>query len=102
MQQDTIKWVYNNSESAQEDNQKSNQKPTPEENGDGFDCKVEGDHTHACLFTKSNMGFTRLGNIILLKVSVDVTQACSQEHKPFRLLQLTSQTQLQRGSSAVC
>ena len=45
MQQDTIKWVYNNSESAQEDNQKTNQKPTPEENGDGFECKVEGDHT---------------------------------------------------------
>uniref|UniRef100_A0A667YJ51 Phosphatidylinositol 3,4,5-trisphosphate-dependent Rac exchanger 2 protein n=1 Tax=Myripristis murdjan TaxID=586833 RepID=A0A667YJ51_9TELE len=40
-QQDTIKWVYNNSESAQEDHQKSNQKPAPEENGDGFECKVE-------------------------------------------------------------
>uniref|UniRef100_A0A3Q1JSC9 Phosphatidylinositol 3,4,5-trisphosphate-dependent Rac exchanger 2 protein n=1 Tax=Anabas testudineus TaxID=64144 RepID=A0A3Q1JSC9_ANATE len=40
-QQDTIKWVYNNSESAQEDNQKTNQKPTTEENGDGFECKVE-------------------------------------------------------------
>uniref|UniRef100_A0A8C9YID1 Phosphatidylinositol 3,4,5-trisphosphate-dependent Rac exchanger 2 protein n=1 Tax=Sander lucioperca TaxID=283035 RepID=A0A8C9YID1_SANLU len=40
-QQDTIKWVYNNSESAQEDNQKTNQKPSPEENGDGFECKVE-------------------------------------------------------------
>uniref|UniRef100_A0A672ZX24 Phosphatidylinositol 3,4,5-trisphosphate-dependent Rac exchanger 2 protein n=1 Tax=Sphaeramia orbicularis TaxID=375764 RepID=A0A672ZX24_9TELE len=36
-------WVYNNSESAQEDNQKTNQKPTSEENGDGFECKVE-DH----------------------------------------------------------
>nr|XP_020455651.1 phosphatidylinositol 3,4,5-trisphosphate-dependent Rac exchanger 2 protein [Monopterus albus] len=40
-QQDTIKWVYNNSESAQEDNQKTNQKPNPGENGDGFECKVE-------------------------------------------------------------
>ncbi|KAF0028123.1 hypothetical protein F2P81_019210 [Scophthalmus maximus] len=40
-QQDTIKWVYNNSESAQEDKQKTNQKPTAEENGDGFECKVE-------------------------------------------------------------
>ncbi|TWW71014.1 Phosphatidylinositol 3,4,5-trisphosphate-dependent [Takifugu flavidus] len=40
-QQDTIKWVYNNNESAQEDNQKTNQKPTPQENGDSFDCKVE-------------------------------------------------------------
>uniref|UniRef100_A0A672ZW05 Phosphatidylinositol 3,4,5-trisphosphate-dependent Rac exchanger 2 protein n=1 Tax=Sphaeramia orbicularis TaxID=375764 RepID=A0A672ZW05_9TELE len=30
-------WVYNNSESAQEDNQKTNQKPTSEENGDGFE-----------------------------------------------------------------
>uniref|UniRef100_A0A7N6A4Y7 Phosphatidylinositol 3,4,5-trisphosphate-dependent Rac exchanger 2 protein n=1 Tax=Anabas testudineus TaxID=64144 RepID=A0A7N6A4Y7_ANATE len=38
--QDTIKWVYNNSESAQEDNQKTNQKPTTEENGDGFECKI--------------------------------------------------------------
>uniref|UniRef100_A0A8C6LIW3 Phosphatidylinositol 3,4,5-trisphosphate-dependent Rac exchanger 2 protein n=1 Tax=Nothobranchius furzeri TaxID=105023 RepID=A0A8C6LIW3_NOTFU len=42
-QQDTIKWVYNSSESAQEENQKANQKPTAEENGDGFECKVEGD-----------------------------------------------------------
>lgn len=50
MQQDTIKWVYNNSESAQEDNQKSKQKPTPQENGDGFDCKVEGDHTRSWEF----------------------------------------------------
>ncbi|XP_061777835.1 phosphatidylinositol 3,4,5-trisphosphate-dependent Rac exchanger 2 protein isoform X2 [Nerophis ophidion] len=40
-QQDTIKWVYNNSESAQEDSQRSNQKATLEENGDGFECKVE-------------------------------------------------------------
>lgn len=46
MQQDTIKWVYNNSESAQEDNQKTNQKPALEENGEGFECQVEGDHTH--------------------------------------------------------
>ncbi|CAG00668.1 unnamed protein product [Tetraodon nigroviridis] len=40
-QQDTIRWVYNNNESAQEDNQKSHQKPAPQENGDGFECKVE-------------------------------------------------------------
>uniref|UniRef100_A0A3Q3N311 Phosphatidylinositol 3,4,5-trisphosphate-dependent Rac exchanger 2 protein n=1 Tax=Mastacembelus armatus TaxID=205130 RepID=A0A3Q3N311_9TELE len=40
-QQDTIKWVYNNSESAQENKQKTNQKPITEENGDGFECKVE-------------------------------------------------------------
>ncbi|RVE58754.1 hypothetical protein OJAV_G00198160 [Oryzias javanicus] len=40
-QQDTIKWVYNTSESAQEDNQKTNQKTTTGENGDGFECKVE-------------------------------------------------------------
>ena len=46
MQQDTIKWVYNNSESAQEDNQKTNRNPAPQENGDGFECKVEGEHTH--------------------------------------------------------
>uniref|UniRef100_A0A8C7XJA7 Phosphatidylinositol 3,4,5-trisphosphate-dependent Rac exchanger 2 protein n=1 Tax=Oryzias sinensis TaxID=183150 RepID=A0A8C7XJA7_9TELE len=39
-------WVYNTSESAQEDNQKTNQKPSTEENGDGFECKVEGDRTH--------------------------------------------------------
>uniref|UniRef100_A0AAX7T275 Phosphatidylinositol 3,4,5-trisphosphate-dependent Rac exchanger 2 protein n=1 Tax=Astatotilapia calliptera TaxID=8154 RepID=A0AAX7T275_ASTCA len=34
-------WVYNSSENAQEDNQKTNQKPIPEKNGDGFECKVE-------------------------------------------------------------
>uniref|UniRef100_A0A6Q2XR50 Phosphatidylinositol 3,4,5-trisphosphate-dependent Rac exchanger 2 protein n=1 Tax=Esox lucius TaxID=8010 RepID=A0A6Q2XR50_ESOLU len=39
--QDSIKWVYNNSESAQED-QGRNQKQSSEENGDGFQCKVEG------------------------------------------------------------
>lgn len=51
LQQDTIKWVYNSSESAQEDNQKAPQKPNSEENGDGFECKVEGDHTHTCTIT---------------------------------------------------
>uniref|UniRef100_A0A8C5FFQ5 Phosphatidylinositol-3,4,5-trisphosphate dependent Rac exchange factor 2 n=1 Tax=Gadus morhua TaxID=8049 RepID=A0A8C5FFQ5_GADMO len=40
-QQDTIKWVYNNNESAQEDERKSNQKRSAEENEDGFECKVE-------------------------------------------------------------
>ncbi|KAG7261677.1 hypothetical protein CRUP_036522 [Coryphaenoides rupestris] len=40
-QQDSIKWVYNNNESAQEDERKSNQKRSAEENGDGFECKVE-------------------------------------------------------------
>ncbi|XP_056306227.1 phosphatidylinositol 3,4,5-trisphosphate-dependent Rac exchanger 2 protein [Danio aesculapii] len=40
-QQDSIKWVYNNSESAQEDHQRSNQKPTAGDNGDVFECKVE-------------------------------------------------------------
>uniref|UniRef100_A0A8C8JLK8 Phosphatidylinositol 3,4,5-trisphosphate-dependent Rac exchanger 2 protein n=1 Tax=Oncorhynchus tshawytscha TaxID=74940 RepID=A0A8C8JLK8_ONCTS len=39
-QQDSIQWVYNNSESSQED-QGKNQKQTAEENGDGFQCKVE-------------------------------------------------------------
>ncbi|XP_063730002.1 phosphatidylinositol 3,4,5-trisphosphate-dependent Rac exchanger 2 protein isoform X1 [Eleginops maclovinus] len=38
-QQDSIKWVYNNSESAQEENQRADQRP--EESGDGFQCKVE-------------------------------------------------------------
>ncbi|XP_036799996.1 phosphatidylinositol 3,4,5-trisphosphate-dependent Rac exchanger 2 protein isoform X2 [Oncorhynchus mykiss] len=38
--QDSIQWVYNNSESSQED-QGKNQKQTAEENGDGFQCKVE-------------------------------------------------------------
>lgn len=41
-QEDTIKWVYNNSESAREDNQKIEQKTAAQENGDGFECKVEG------------------------------------------------------------
>ncbi|XP_077592217.1 phosphatidylinositol 3,4,5-trisphosphate-dependent Rac exchanger 2 protein [Stigmatopora nigra] len=40
-QQDTIKWVYNNSESAREDDRRDDHKATPEENGDGFECKVE-------------------------------------------------------------
>ncbi|KAL7840811.1 hypothetical protein AOLI_G00261340 [Acnodon oligacanthus] len=40
-QQDSIKWVYNNNESAQEDHQKANQKPSSEENGEVFECKVE-------------------------------------------------------------
>ncbi|XP_057680467.1 phosphatidylinositol 3,4,5-trisphosphate-dependent Rac exchanger 2 protein [Corythoichthys intestinalis] len=40
-QQDTIKWVYNNSESAHEDDHRNDRKATPEENGDGFECKVE-------------------------------------------------------------
>lgn len=53
MQQDTIKWVYNNSESAQEDNQKTNQKPALEENGEGFECQVEGDHTHTFIQSHS-------------------------------------------------
>ncbi|XP_034097207.1 phosphatidylinositol 3,4,5-trisphosphate-dependent Rac exchanger 2 protein, partial [Gymnodraco acuticeps] len=38
-QQEAIKWVYNNSESAQEENQKPDQRA--EESGEGFQCKVE-------------------------------------------------------------
>jgi len=50
LQQDSIKWVYNNSESAQEDHQRTNQKPAAGENGDVFECKVEG----AVLHTSAN------------------------------------------------
>ncbi|XP_030619382.1 phosphatidylinositol 3,4,5-trisphosphate-dependent Rac exchanger 2 protein isoform X4 [Delphinapterus leucas] len=39
--QDSIQWVYNSIESAQEDLQKSNSKPPGDEAGDAFDCKVE-------------------------------------------------------------
>ncbi|KAM9690086.1 phosphatidylinositol 3,4,5-trisphosphate-dependent Rac exchanger 2 protein isoform 2-T2 [Dama dama] len=39
--QDSIQWVYNSIESAQEDLQKSNSKPPGDEAGDSFDCKVE-------------------------------------------------------------
>ncbi|XP_065758918.1 phosphatidylinositol 3,4,5-trisphosphate-dependent Rac exchanger 2 protein isoform X2 [Muntiacus reevesi] len=39
--QDSIQWVYNSVESAQEDLQKSNSKPPGDEAGDSFDCKVE-------------------------------------------------------------
>ncbi|EPQ07865.1 Phosphatidylinositol 3,4,5-trisphosphate-dependent Rac exchanger 2 protein [Myotis brandtii] len=39
--QDSIQWVYNSLESAQEDLQKSNTKPPGDEAGDSFDCKVE-------------------------------------------------------------
>ncbi|XP_057353998.1 phosphatidylinositol 3,4,5-trisphosphate-dependent Rac exchanger 2 protein isoform X3 [Manis pentadactyla] len=41
MKQDSIQWVYNSIESAQEDLQKSNSKPPGDEAGDAFDCKVE-------------------------------------------------------------
>ncbi|XP_012518565.1 PREDICTED: phosphatidylinositol 3,4,5-trisphosphate-dependent Rac exchanger 2 protein [Propithecus coquereli] len=41
MKQDSIQWVYNSIESAQEDLQKSNSKAPGDEAGDAFDCKVE-------------------------------------------------------------
>ncbi|ELK02359.1 Phosphatidylinositol 3,4,5-trisphosphate-dependent Rac exchanger 2 protein [Pteropus alecto] len=42
MKQDSIQWVYNSIESAEEDlRQKSNSKSPGEEAGDAFDCKVE-------------------------------------------------------------
>uniref|UniRef100_A0A8C4RZ26 Phosphatidylinositol 3,4,5-trisphosphate-dependent Rac exchanger 2 protein n=1 Tax=Erpetoichthys calabaricus TaxID=27687 RepID=A0A8C4RZ26_ERPCA len=40
-QQDSIKWVYNSIESAQEDLQKANLKPAGDDCGDVFECKVE-------------------------------------------------------------
>ncbi|XP_004679873.1 PREDICTED: phosphatidylinositol 3,4,5-trisphosphate-dependent Rac exchanger 2 protein [Condylura cristata] len=39
--QDSIQWVYNSIESAQDDLQKSNSKPPGDEAGDAFECKVE-------------------------------------------------------------
>ncbi|KAM9097064.1 phosphatidylinositol 3,4,5-trisphosphate-dependent Rac exchanger 2 protein isoform 2-T2 [Sarcophilus harrisii] len=41
MKQDSIQWVYNSIESAQEDLQKTNSKPPGDDGGDAFDCKVE-------------------------------------------------------------
>nr|XP_033789868.1 phosphatidylinositol 3,4,5-trisphosphate-dependent Rac exchanger 2 protein isoform X2 [Geotrypetes seraphini] len=42
MQQDSIQWIYNSIESAQEDLQKTtNSKPPGDDGGDAFDCKVE-------------------------------------------------------------
>ncbi|XP_068018630.1 phosphatidylinositol 3,4,5-trisphosphate-dependent Rac exchanger 2 protein isoform X2 [Melanerpes formicivorus] len=41
MQQDSIQWVYNSIESAQEDLQKASSKPSGDDGGDAFDCKVE-------------------------------------------------------------
>ncbi|EDM11540.1 DEP domain containing 2 (predicted) [Rattus norvegicus] len=41
MKQDSIQWVYDSLESAQEDIQKSHSKPPGDEAGDVFDCKVE-------------------------------------------------------------
>ncbi|CAI5779402.1 3,4,5-trisphosphate-dependent Rac exchanger 2 isoform X1 [Podarcis lilfordi] len=41
MHQDSIQWVYNSIESAQEDLQRTNSKPLGEDGGDAFDCKVE-------------------------------------------------------------
>ncbi|MGH0148444.1 UNVERIFIED_CONTAM: hypothetical protein FKN15_012822 [Acipenser sinensis] len=40
-QQDSIKWIYNNTESAQEDLQKASLKPPGDGSGDVFECKVE-------------------------------------------------------------
>ncbi|KAK1172759.1 phosphatidylinositol 3,4,5-trisphosphate-dependent Rac exchanger 2 protein-like [Acipenser oxyrinchus oxyrinchus] len=40
-QQDSIKWIYNNTESAQEDLQKASLKPPGDSSGDVFECKVE-------------------------------------------------------------
>lgn len=52
-QQDSIQWVYNSLESAQEDLQKSNTKPPGDEAGDSFDCKVEGGFLLFSLFVHS-------------------------------------------------
>lgn len=41
MKQDSIQWVYDSLESAQEDIQKSHPKPPGDEAGDVFDCRVE-------------------------------------------------------------
>ncbi|XP_008853008.1 phosphatidylinositol 3,4,5-trisphosphate-dependent Rac exchanger 2 protein isoform X4 [Nannospalax galili] len=41
MKQDSIQWVYDSIESAQEDLQKSHAKPPEDEAGETFDCKVE-------------------------------------------------------------
>nr|XP_056710453.1 phosphatidylinositol 3,4,5-trisphosphate-dependent Rac exchanger 2 protein isoform X2 [Euleptes europaea] len=41
MHQDSIQWVYNSIESAQEDLQKTNCKPLGDEGEDAFECKVE-------------------------------------------------------------
>lgn len=42
LQQDSIQWVYNSIESAQEELQKTNSKPLGDEGEDALDCKVEG------------------------------------------------------------
>ncbi|XP_007423229.1 phosphatidylinositol 3,4,5-trisphosphate-dependent Rac exchanger 2 protein [Python bivittatus] len=41
MHQDSIQWIYNNTDSAQEDFQKANTKPLGDDGGDAFDYKVE-------------------------------------------------------------
>ncbi|PIO08883.1 hypothetical protein AB205_0203880, partial [Aquarana catesbeiana] len=42
MQQDSIQWIYDSTESAKEDIIKSAQpRPLGENEGDGFDCRVE-------------------------------------------------------------
>lgn len=78
LQQDTIKWIYNNSESALEENQKSNQKPTLDENGDGFEGKVEGDHTQA--YSQSTLQSPIWNNTLWSTVFVNVTHACPPRH----------------------
>lgn len=56
-QQDSIQWVYDSLESAHEDLHKSHSlKPSGDEAGEAFDCKVEG----GLLFSFSSCAYPRL------------------------------------------
>lgn len=55
-QQDSIQWFYDSLESAHEDLHKSHLKPSGDEAGEAFDCKVEG----GLLFSLSSCTYPRL------------------------------------------
>lgn len=55
-QQDSIQWVYDSLESAHEDLHKSHLKPSGDEAGEAFDCKVEG----GLLFSLSSCTYSHL------------------------------------------
>lgn len=61
-QQDSIQWVYDSLESAHEDLHKSHLKPSGDEAGEAFDCKVEG----GLLFFFSSCAYSYLFHSVCL------------------------------------
>lgn len=67
-QQDSIQWVYDSLESAHEDLHKSHLKPSGDEAGEAFDCKVEG----GLLFFLSSCAYSCLFHSACLCLSSQV------------------------------